>query len=122
MSRHCSLVASNSKRFHQIWDRSFEEMKGFRGCGCIWLPSEPGVHSLDANVWLPTSEGLGALKETFLPVYPDLKAIRELSISPFLRSQFTCQKSGLVRVNINTMCNGFDQFGVRFSDPVPCLE
>eukprot|EP01039_Chlorochromonas_danica_P007010 gene7010-7754_t len=46
----------------EIWDCQFPNMKGFRGCGCIWLPSQPGVHSLDANAWMPISDGLAALK------------------------------------------------------------
>ncbi|RYH01738.1 hypothetical protein EON65_48235 [archaeon] len=68
-------------------------MKGFRGCGCVWLPSTPGHHILDCHAYMPLSEGLSALKELFLPAYPDLKAIRELSVSPYLRSQFKVCRS-----------------------------
>lgn len=96
-------------------------MKGFRGCGSIWMPSQPGVHSLDANVWMPVSEGLASLRETLLPVYPDLKAIRELSISPYLRSQFACEDAGTVRLTVSTLSQGFEEVGVAFSEPVKCI-
>lgn len=91
---------------------------------------------------MPLSEGLGALKELLLPAYPDLKAIRELSVSPYLRSQFKvstpsvasidgramlelcacfvfavqCEEAGLVRLSVFTLSNGFEQHGVQLAD------
>jgi hypothetical protein len=37
-------------------------MKGFRGCGSVWLPSTPGEHFLDAHAWIPVSDGLAGLR------------------------------------------------------------
>jgi len=35
----------------ELWDRAYDEMKGFYGCGAIWLPCKPGKHCIDIPVW-----------------------------------------------------------------------
>lgn len=48
----------------------------------------PGEHQIDVQVWKPTSSGgLEGLSDAFIPSVPDLTALRELNVSPFLRSQ-----------------------------------
>lgn len=71
----------------EVWDKSFDGMRGFVGCGSAWLPSSPGKHAIDVQLWRPTSHGLSRISEMFLSSCPELKTIRELTVSPFLRSQ-----------------------------------
>lgn len=47
-----------------------------------------------------------------LPSTPDLKALRELVVSPYLRSQIQADTVGTVRIKINTKLAGFEQHGV----------
>lgn len=95
----------------QIWERSEEGFRGFRGCGSVWMPMAPGEHDVDLQLWKPVSNGLEGLSgktyfpavanesvqfstfprfhatDSLIPGIPDLTGLRELSISPFLRSQ-----------------------------------
>ncbi len=41
----------------ELWDRTYDEMKGFYGCGSTWLPSKAGKHCIEIPIWrnYPTS-------------------------------------------------------------------
>ena len=87
-------------------------MRCFCGCGSAWLPSLPnGAQYVDVELWKPCQKGFnfpgGSVQyficrllsvwteflfmyftvDSLLPVTPDLRSIRELSVSPYLRSQ-----------------------------------
>jgi hypothetical protein len=98
----------------QLWDRSYENgMRGFLGCGCVWLPCNSTSNgklveqNIELAIWRPCSSGLEGLTggssllhkmssfdskpdystDMILPSCPDLRSIRELTVSPYLRSQ-----------------------------------
>ena len=48
-----------------------------------------------------------------LPTCPDLRALRELTVSPYLRSQIQVETVGSVKITMNTISSGFEQFGVK---------
>lgn len=48
-----------------------------------------------------------------LPTCPDLKSLRELVVSPYLRSQIETDSVGTVWINVNTASAGFEEFGVQ---------
>lgn len=80
-------------------------MKGFLGCGNIWMPSSPGQHKIRVQLWKPelgtdSLRGTSSAKiyrlvqflffiilEAFLPTYHDLDSIRSLVLDPSARSQ-----------------------------------
>jgi len=121
----------------QVWERSEQGFRGFQGCGSVWLPMAPGQHHIDVSLWKPTSGGLEGLSgtilspvlvlsvfvlmfanlfhygaETLIPTIPDLTAMRELTMSPFLRSQITTATVGTLQLNLSTILSGFKQYGV----------
>ena len=51
--------------------------------------------------------------EMLLPTCPDLKLLRELTVSPYLRSQIDTESVGTVRITVNTTISGFENFGVQ---------
>ena len=71
----------------EVWDKSNDESRGFIGCGNVWLPPLPGKHSIDVPIWRPTNSSFGSFFETMIPSVPDLKKLRELMISPYMKSQ-----------------------------------
>ena len=75
-----------------------------------------GYHALDMMIWKPTlQEGeLSGLAESLLAGIPDVKYLRELIVKPYLRSQVQTDTIGSVIVNINTITNGFEKYGVGF--------
>ena len=48
-----------------------------------------------------------------LPTCPDLRALRELTVSPYLRSQIQVETVGSVKLTMNTVTAGFEEFGVK---------
>ena len=71
----------------EVWDKSNEESRGFIGCGNVWLPPLPGKHSIEVPIWRPTTSLLGSFVDTMVPNVPDLKKLRELMVSPYMKSQ-----------------------------------
>jgi B9 domain-containing protein 2 len=92
----------------ELWDKSFEGVKGFIGCGCIWMPSSPGQHKITVQLWKPEL-GTDSLREAFLPTYHDLDSIRSLVLDPAAKAQLQCSNSGLVNLEINVLCSNYDQ-------------
>mmetsp|Transcript_32388 Transcript_32388/g.54614 ORF Transcript_32388/g.54614 Transcript_32388/m.54614 type:complete len:179 (+) Transcript_32388:1206-1742(+) len=99
----------------EIWDRAEEGFRGFHGCGSAWLPMTPGKSLVEIQLWRPYSSGLEGLSDTLLPGIPDLAALRELTVSPFLRSQLNCAGVGALQLNVTTILSGFAVHGVHFS-------
>ncbi len=52
------------------------------------------------------------LIESLLPSIPDMSSIRELTMSPYLRSQIKVESVGILQINISTLLIGFDSYGV----------
>ncbi len=98
----------------EVWDRTHSEMKGFLGCGCVWLPTQPGRHCVEVAVWRPMSEGWRGLVDRLVPSMPDITKIRELSMSPYLRAEYSCEQVGVIQLNLFVASSGFGNFGVRF--------
>lgn len=124
----------------KVWERSEHGFRGFRGCGSVWLPMAPGLHDVDVSLWKPTSSGLEGLSGTWLlnflfalipivlkttffsnkhyaeeliPSIPDLAALRELTMSPFLRSQIHTASVGSLQLTVSTILAGFTPYGVE---------
>eukprot|EP01036_Dinobryon_divergens_P022425 gene22425-30678_t len=99
----------------EAWDRSLDPVRCFSGCGSVWLPSLPsGAQCLDVELWKPCQKGfLFPGVDNLLPVAPDLRSIRELSISPYLRSQIQAEAVGCVRLQVNTVVIGMVEKGIR---------
>jgi hypothetical protein len=51
-----------------------------------------------------------------LPGIPDLVALRELTVSPFLRSQVQASGVGGLHIVLNTVLAGFAAHGVQFAE------
>jgi hypothetical protein len=49
----------------ELWDRTFQEMKGFAGIGSAWIPAKPGRHVIEVQLWKPVNSGLDRLKGFF---------------------------------------------------------
>lgn len=102
----------------EVWDRSHssEGVRGFIGCGSCWLPGSSQEKSIDVPIWKPSGDGFGldSIYEMLLPTCPDLRAIRELSVSPFLRSKIQTESIGSVQINLSTLTAGFKERGVQF--------
>lgn len=96
----------------EVWDKSTDGVKGFCGCGSAWLPPSSGQHIVDVHLWKPSASGLEAISEMLLPSVPDLKRLRELIVSPYMRSQVQTDSIGTVRVQITTTLYDFDSYGV----------
>ena len=144
----------------QAWDRSLDPVRCFSGCGSAWLPSlSSGAQFLDVELWKPCHKGFhfpGGITarlpyihkrmvlcvnvnvfftvDNLLPVSPDLRSIRELSISPYLRSQIQvvsnlfcllsfhsfrphlikkAEAVGCVQLQMNTVVIGMEEKGIR---------
>jgi hypothetical protein len=99
----------------EVWDKTIPSAKNFLGCGSVWLPMTPGSHAVDVNLWKPTSSnGLDILSEALLPTTPDLKALRELVVNPYLRSKLQTTSTGDIRVKVHVVVSNFKEFGVSF--------
>jgi len=100
----------------EVWERSpcTEAFRGFVGCGSCWLPTS-GRMSIDIPIWKPSSVDFVDVEEMVLPTCPDLRKIRELSISPFLRSQMETKAIGTVHLELTAITCGFHQFGIKFN-------
>ena len=97
----------------EIWDKSEPMARNFVGCGCVWMPMEAGKHTLDINIWKPIPTGIvDSLSEIFLPTVPDLKALREVVVNPYLRSKYQTESTGEVKVNIQVTTTQFENHGV----------
>uniref|UniRef100_A0A7S3M057 B9 domain-containing protein 2 n=1 Tax=Spumella elongata TaxID=89044 RepID=A0A7S3M057_9STRA len=112
----CQFASSSSEGWPifvcEVWERSEQGFRGFRGCGSVWLPMAPGQHFVDVPLWKPISSGLEGLSEELIPTIPDLTALRELTMSPFLRSQINTATVGTLQLNLSTILSGFKAFGV----------
>lgn len=97
----------------EIWDKSIVGAKGFCGCGSAWLPPSSGEHFVDVHLWKPAASGLEAISELLLPSTPDMKRLREIIVSPYMRSQLQAESVGTVRVQITATLHGFDAVGVK---------
>lgn len=97
----------------EVWDKSNDGHRSFIGCGCTWLPPSSGAHYIDINLWKPCNLGITNLLDNLVPSCPDLKALREIIVSPYMRSQVQSDSVGCARFNINTITSGFDDFGVQ---------
>jgi hypothetical protein len=73
---------------------------------------------IPVNLWRPVNVGYNRLKELFVPSYPNIYSMRELVMTPHLRSQFETEVVGVVYVEIFCAVSGFDEFGVILSEPV----
>jgi hypothetical protein len=96
----------------EVYDRSEPGCKNFIGCGSCWMPMSPGDHVVDINLWKISASGLDALADYLLPNTPDLKALREIQVNPYLRSQYMTSSPGEVRVKVTVVVSKFDKFGV----------
>jgi len=96
----------------EVWDKSLVGVKSFCGCGSAWLPMSPGEHYVDVLLWKPSPTGLDAIAEALLPGTVDVRALRELIVSPYLRSQVSTDSIGSVRLRVNVTLSGFEGFGV----------
>lgn len=97
----------------EVWDKSTVGAKGFCGCGSAWLPPSSGEHFVDVHLWKPAASGLEAISELLLPSTPDMKRLRELIVSPYMRSQLQADSVGTVRVQITATLHGFDAVGAK---------
>jgi B9 domain-containing protein 1 len=98
----------------EVWDKSEIGARNFVGCGSIWLPMQPGAHVLDVNIWKPAlNNGIEMISDALLPTVPDLKALREVMVNPYLRSKLHTTSSGDVRLKMNVTLNGFSSYGVE---------
>lgn len=97
----------------EVWDKSTVGAKGFCGCGSAWLPPSSGQHVVDVHLWKPAASGLDAITDMLLPTAPDIKRLREVMVSPYMRSQVQADTVGTVRISITSTQLGFDLFGVR---------
>ena len=95
----------------EVWDRSDVGVKNFIGCGSCLMPMAPGDHTVDLNLWKPSPSGIDALADMLLPNVPDLKALREIQVNPYLRSQFLTASTGEVRLKVTVVISKFDKFG-----------
>ena len=75
------------------------------------MPMAPGDHTVDLNLWKPSPSGIDALADMLLPNVPDLKALREIQVNPYLRSQFLTASTGEVRLKVTVVISKFDKFG-----------
>jgi hypothetical protein len=99
----------------EVWDRSEDGMRGFVGCGSAWLPSTPGENVLTIQIWKPISSGLDSLSDMWLPYMPDLVTLRELTCSPYLRSEIQTESVGSCNLKMATAVSGFEKVGVALS-------
>ena len=95
----------------EIWDRSEVGVKNFIGCGSCWMPTAPGDHVIDVNLWKPSPNGLEAFADMLLPNVPDLKTLREIQVSPYLRSKLLTASTGELRIKVNVVISKFNKFG-----------
>lgn len=99
----------------ELWEKYDNGIRGFIGCGSMWIPSIAGKHCIDIQLWKPRSKGLDQLEDQFLPSYPDLHSLRELNLNPFLRSQVQVDNVGIVQLQVYTVTAGFEHsLGVVF--------
>lgn len=96
----------------EVWDKSDIGTRNFVGCGCAWLPMKSGTQVIDVNIWKPSPTGVEYLSELLLPTVPDIKALREIMVNPYLRSKLRTHSTGDVRVKINVVSSGFAAHGV----------
>lgn len=115
----CQYEASSSEGWPlfvcEVWDRSCDGIRNYCGSGSVWLPSNPGKHDLDMHLWKPCSSGLQNISGMLLPSIPDLKALRELTMSPYLRSQIKSEHTGNIQLSVSVIVSGFDAFGVKLA-------
>jgi len=97
----------------EVWDKSTVGVKGFCGCGSAWIPPSSGQHTIDVHIWKPSSSGIDAIADMLLPTVPDIKKLREVMVSPFMRSQLQADTIGTVKINIGATKYGFADFGVN---------
>ena len=97
---------------NKVWDKSNEGVRSFLGCGAVWLP-QVGTEVLELSLWRPRSPGLEVITEMFLPTCPDLRALRELIVSPYMRSQVQTDTVGVVRAKVSVVTSGFEHYGVQ---------
>ena len=74
-----------------------------RSCGCTWLPALSSKQVIDVAIWKPTSNsmGLDALREMMLPSCPDLKLLREVTMSVGMRAKLQVLSIGSLQLKIN---------------------
>lgn len=96
----------------EVWDKSHDGMKGLVGCGAVWMPSTPGLHTLQVPLWKPMPRGSAGFRETVLPSFYDLTSLRQLAINPLLRHGMQCVTTGEAAVEINVLASNFDAAGV----------
>ena len=96
----------------EVWDKGETGARNFVGCGSSWLPMQSGTHILDVIIWKPALSGVESISEALLPTVPDLKALREVMVNPYLRSKLQTNSTGDVRVKIDVALSGFEVHGV----------
>lgn len=99
----------------EVWDKSDVGVKGLLGCASIWIPSAPGKHNLALSLWKPQPSGLAGLRESFVPSYYDINALRQLILTPSMRVGMTCITTGSVDVTLNVVASTYDAEGVELN-------
>ena len=99
----------------EVWERYDSDTRSLIGCGCTWLPALSSKQIIDVAIWKPTSNsmGLDALREMMLPSCPDLKLLREVTMSVGMRAKLQVLSIGSLQLKINSLTSGFDVFGVQ---------
>ena len=98
----------------EVWEKSEIGARNFVGCGSAWLPMKSGAQVMDINIWKPSPSDTTTeyLSEALLPTVPDLKALREVLVNPYLHSKLKTYSTGDVRVNLTVALAGFEAHGV----------
>jgi hypothetical protein len=98
----------------EVWSRDATgNERQFRGCGCTFLPTSPGKHTLELFLWRPGEiSGLMGFYDMLMPATPDLRSLREIIVKPYVRSEVKTETCGTIRVSVNTVLAGFKEHGV----------
>jgi B9 domain-containing protein 2 len=116
LDMHYATASSEGWPFFvvEVWERSYgQDARSFCGCGCVFLPTSPGKHILDINLWRPCkTSGLSGLYDMILPKTPSLRHLREIIVKPYIRSTVETDSVGTVRVEIHVVVAAFKENGV----------
>ena len=81
------------------------------GYGCCFVPSAPGDHVIDIQIFRPEQSLSESISSYFLGGYPRYTE-PEIILTSLPRYLHNVESTGVVSVFLSTLCRGFDELGV----------
>lgn len=95
----------------QVWHHDAAGRNELYGYGAIYVPINPGFHSMDVAIWRPRGSAWERFRRFFVGGASQLDKPELIYTSPDL-SHLRTEPMGTVHLELNVIARNFEKFGV----------